>query len=260
MQKLKHQGPKRSIKQNKLEQLCRDLRAEHFMLNAATIVLDDAGNLLDGHHRLQACVKTGEPFRALVARDVPSRALYTIDTGTARSLADTLKLQGFRDTTCLAATISLIWSYKITGGTEAPSKKKPSVQEAMDLIHAHPDIPDSMLVCKGMEKVGTRSHMAFLHWLAKDDEVESVSEFVNDVITGERLGKENPAFVIRERFIKDKQHPTKKIASVTKLALLIKAWNTYRAGEACSKLQWRPFGKVREGFPSIDGARSPSSI
>jgi hypothetical protein len=45
-----------------------------------------------------------------------------------------------------------------------------------------------------------------------------------------------------------------------KLALLIKAWNTYRAGEACSKLQWRPFGKTREAFPSIDGARDLAKI
>ena len=33
---LKHLGPKRSIKGNKLEQIARDLRADHFMLNAAT--------------------------------------------------------------------------------------------------------------------------------------------------------------------------------------------------------------------------------
>src|SRR4051812_39659069 len=56
-----------------------------WVLNGETIKFNDKGNLIDGQHRLQACVLAGKPFQTYVVRGIADdRAFATIDTGKLR--------------------------------------------------------------------------------------------------------------------------------------------------------------------------------
>lgn len=58
--------------------------------NGDPIRLSADGNLLDGQHRLQACVYAGIPFETEIIEDLPQEVMVTIDTGRRRSAADAL--------------------------------------------------------------------------------------------------------------------------------------------------------------------------
>ncbi len=55
---------------------------------ASKIVIDEKGKLIDGHHRLEACVLANKPFRTLVQRGGATSDRDVIDTGAKRSLND----------------------------------------------------------------------------------------------------------------------------------------------------------------------------
>ena len=59
---------------------------------AQTISIDDAGNLVDGWHRLNAICRAGVPLRLWVARGVSPSAFANYDSGFPRSLAFRLGL------------------------------------------------------------------------------------------------------------------------------------------------------------------------
>ena len=73
------------------------------MLNGETVKIASDGTILDGQHRLYACIQAGVPFETVVIRGLPPEAQDTIDTGMARKFADQLALRGEVNTPLLAA-------------------------------------------------------------------------------------------------------------------------------------------------------------
>jgi hypothetical protein len=63
-----------------------------FLLNGKTIVFDQDGNILDGHHRLHACVLADVSFDALVVRGIDAKVMHTFDTGANRDVEDDLTI------------------------------------------------------------------------------------------------------------------------------------------------------------------------
>ena len=81
----------------------KDMADGKWDLNGATIVFSDDGVLLDGQHRLWACIASGEPFVTIVVRGIPSAKQESMDIGSSRTLADMLKLKGYPSAEKLAA-------------------------------------------------------------------------------------------------------------------------------------------------------------
>jgi hypothetical protein len=68
---------------------------DEWMLNGETIAFSKSGRLLDGQHRLTACVNTGKAFQTVIIKGIEDEAAFgTIDTGKPRSVTDLMSLQG----------------------------------------------------------------------------------------------------------------------------------------------------------------------
>jgi hypothetical protein len=53
---------------HKVDQYARDMASGHWPLTGEGIRFDEADQLVDGRHRLRACVKSGVPFLTYVTR------------------------------------------------------------------------------------------------------------------------------------------------------------------------------------------------
>jgi hypothetical protein len=63
-------------------------------------------------------------------------------------------------------------------------------------------------------------------------------------------GEGDPVLALRELLLRDAAiHGKSRMSDVLVLALTIKAWNAYRAGEPVSLLRWRAGGHAAEEFP-----------
>ncbi len=79
----------RPLKQVSVNQLARDMSEGNFILNpSAPIIFTEKGKLIDGQHRLWACVQSGCSFKSFVVRGADEKTYEVIDIGNTRSVAD----------------------------------------------------------------------------------------------------------------------------------------------------------------------------
>lgn len=72
----------------KVDEYAKTMKDGEWKLNGETVIFSPENWLLDGQHRLHACVQAGVPFITYVARNVDCQAFYTIDTGRRRNDTD----------------------------------------------------------------------------------------------------------------------------------------------------------------------------
>jgi len=72
----------------------RDIENGDWIFDGTPIRFDSDGILLDGQHRLKACVETGQSIESLVVSNLDKRAQRVIDSGLRRNAGDYLCLEG----------------------------------------------------------------------------------------------------------------------------------------------------------------------
>ena len=82
----------RPVSPSNLKFLCQQLRNDKWMLNGQSIKLSKSNKILDGQHRLMACVKENKPFETVLMTGINEKSMHTMDTGKNRSASDVLSL------------------------------------------------------------------------------------------------------------------------------------------------------------------------
>ena len=256
---------KRIPRSPKMAGMVRDLKSGRWKYDGATIVFDEDGNLIDGQHRLQAVIDAGIAATMLVVRGVSKEAWRTIDSGTARSLGDVLRMEGYLSSSCLSATLRRTWSWIVNGPPFGPRVNLglgASVLEAMYVLAACPTMPTSITAARSAGDVVPPSHAAFLHFMAAEDPVASIDEFYVNLVKGEGLDHGDPALVLRERMLRNRADRATKLTSVMMFGFLIKAWNAFRDGVPIVRghLRLSMVGRSPEGFPVIASSPRPELV
>ena len=84
----------RKVNQANVNRIAADMTTGNYKVNGETIKISSAGEIIDGQHRLLACVKSGMPFDTYIVYNVEREAVGTIDMGKGRSVADSLNVMG----------------------------------------------------------------------------------------------------------------------------------------------------------------------
>lgn len=120
----------RRLRPSHVQWLARQMRSGDWKLNGESIKIgrtpDGTDVLLDGQHRLEACVTAGVPFTTLLVTGLPADTQDTVDRGSTRTLADALTLDGYTNATALAALAAAmlyaeihglpeLWQYRTNG-------------------------------------------------------------------------------------------------------------------------------------------------
>lgn len=227
--------------------LAEAMRRNEWKLNGETIVLNCDGTLIDGQHRLQACIIADVPFDTLVVYGIEGDVFPTIDQGRVRTISDALALTREKYYTQLATAIG--WARRIESKcVRVWSKLTPT--QAMDYIENNPGMRNSVgMVCP--LKIGpicSASLASTIHYLATkslcDGDPEKPNAFILSVVTGENLSATNPAYLFRERMLRDKAAQAKLPMMVT-AALLAKSIGASIRGGRMKVLRWT----ANEEFP-----------
>ena len=88
----KSKGNRSLREKTKLLAYTKDMERGAWVYNGDAIRFSEEGTLLDGHHRLTACVRSGVPFVSDIVT-IPANAVHTIDKGATRSEADSLVME-----------------------------------------------------------------------------------------------------------------------------------------------------------------------
>ena len=231
----------------------RDMSSRRWRVTSDTIKFDPTGQLIDGQHRLWACIDAGVPFETYVAWGVSSDAFDVIDTGRRRSASDMLALKGEVDPLKLSGAASLLWKFN-KGILQKSVPIYPTTREIGQALEEHPRLRDSVVRGKALKHLCSGAIASFCHYLFSQKDLAMADAFFERLATGEELPSGSPVLVLRERLQKNRSSIA-KIRQRDLVILFIKAWNMYRDGKKAGggKL-WIMKGKSKTAeaeFPKI---------
>jgi hypothetical protein len=223
----------RAISKRAVERYAHDMVTERWAFAGDPIRFNGKGQLIDGQHRLHACVMADKTFMALVIRNLPLEVQESLDQGRARQARDHLALRGYASSTLLAATARHLLFIKGTG------RLGPTNADVMQAVERHPRLADSVEFCNTSKIMGiTPSLLTAIHYIGAHllDERERADAFANVFASGEPDYVGDPAHLWRERWLADSRRSSHMTRAARRMGS-IHVWNQFRARTAVTHLR-----------------------
>ena len=210
----------RPIKKNHVDAIARDMAAGRWQLNGDAIRMNCDGSLIDGQHRLAACIKAGVPFQTLVISGLDANVRATIDGGSKRTHGDRLSMIGVDNATQVSATTRLVAGIATGQGRTIQLTS----QELDAVLSAHPGISDSVRYA-GHAYRGMATILSALHYIGTaTGHARAADAYVSVFKTGVPAYQGCAAHALRERIIRHND----AISKYSPADLLMAACGTWR--------------------------------
>lgn len=256
---LGHNTHNRNPRWRNVHRYARDMRDGRWTFTGDPIRFDAQGVLLDGQCRLLALVEAGETsprvtLDTLVIRGLPAAAQTHMDLGACRSLADRLRLRGEHDCGLLASTVMLDASWERTDGYAVGVATH---LEALAWLDAHhDDMVEATRHGRAFARHGRLlpASCAAVLWVRFAREDRKMADlFMRTVANPHGVDAHDPRSLLHDRLAGLRALETQgvDVSTRVKAGLTVKAWNLWRAGKTCDRLEYRPGGAVGEAFPHV---------
>lgn len=252
----------RGVKRHQKEFLRQEMESGEFAFNGEPIIMGLGGAVLDGQHRLLAAAEQGISIDVLVVFGIDDKLFTKIDTGSARSNADALAVEGKGHVTLMAAALRHIDNYETSHvmGDKASRRVsgKVSNDEILRLARSHRKIEASVRraveffrKCRGLTPP---SIVAALHYLFSSVDPSLAEEFISIVEDGclpnRRYDESLAGAALKlKRVLENSTRGPRKADAATLAACWVKAWNAVQADDIPQVFCFR----AGEKFPQIAG-------
>jgi len=245
---LKHNVRNVPLQTAMVERYAEKMRTGRWKFCADPIRFDTKGNLIDGQHRLTACVSAGVPFSALIVRGLDPGVMDVIDTGRKRSAGNILYLRGYPSPHYIAAVCR--WLLMIKGG--GPNLRNSRSIDSTDIVETslrHTHIIDSVNFCHNCFGGGRLSLLTALHYIGTNlmDKSAEAEGFVTVFKDGTPAYQGDPAMAWREHCLRARNTGAQMFWSLV-YPNTVEAFNRTIAGDVVLG-KWR----LQHGNRTIDG-------
>lgn len=245
----------RSISETHVNWLASQMKSGKWQLNGEAIILDEFGQLIDGQHRLWACVQSKTAFKTLVVRGASPKGFATIDTGKARTVANFLSISGHHNAAVIASVLGWLWRYErgLMLSSLKPTGFCSSIAE--QVLKRHPNVVSSVEWAVRMKynEIANRipgSPLAFLHYRFQSYAPGKCEEFFAKTFGDISDCDGSPTKALRRCILNKKSG---KMSAQEIMAVIVKAWAAYLNGDTVRVLMWRRHGEGGEDFPIFPG-------
>lgn len=226
------------------------MRAGGWLQNGQAIKIDTNGKLIDGYHRLKACVNAGVPFRTLVARHVKADILHTIDQHRRRNFTTVLKARNIEHATEIHRSLGKL--IRIENGV-FKMLNLPITWERLDIVlESNPEIIEASKIAHDtpIRLLPSKAQTTFIFMALKAGHEDLLREFIAKMDTdGANISYNDPVGVLMTTLTSlIENSSSRSIDPDVALAITIQAFNDCISGEAPPRAySWRPdFGKLKE--------------
>jgi hypothetical protein len=223
----------RPLKQASIKRYASAMVEGKWALNGQGIILDGNDNLLDGQHRLHACVRAGVSFTTLVVRGVVREdAFSTMDTGRNRTPADILAMLGSIEYKATATAIRMLISYFRSINNVAGKKDDIEPYEVAAFFEEHPEIEKAAELSGSfgskLKPILAPSVVIATAYLALTNGhgQNEVKTFFTKLRDGTGLEQGNPIFTLRERMQREAREKRRGDAFM-RVMITIRAFNAH---------------------------------
>lgn len=215
----------RTPRKSHVRRYAEDMAGGRWRLNGASIALSKSGQMVDGQHRLLACIEAKVPFETVVAYGLDPDAVQTIDTGKARTFGDFLAFKGetrYRNEKASAVRhikayldgVSLVTASHISNGELA------EFAEGLVWVTVCESI-ETAAIAKALVPTGP---LAAVYYLTECH--ERIAEFNDGLATGAGLSIGAPALTLRN-WVFTRRNENASLSQDIKFNAIISAWNAH---------------------------------
>jgi hypothetical protein len=247
----------RDLRESRVTHLVGNIERDEWRLTGAAIVFDVDGVLLDGQHRLAACVIAEKPIEVIVLRNAPRESQDVMDDTLRRNLGDALRLRGEHDVFRLGAGIA--WYARIVyaeiSGTPhyANNARRPSIPQLLQFYADNPGLSEASVESRPATralKLRPGPALAVYYRLMLVD-AKDTAIFFDKLRTGADLPEGSPLLALR-RYSQEEINRGRGRArnpDFKWVAVVVKAWNAWREGRDVKVLSYVYSGTTRETWP-----------
>lgn len=251
----------RNLSMKRVDKIAHDIITGQWKMTHQAIALDSHGIVIDGQHRLSAIAKARTVVPVLVAYDADPETFDVIDTGAARTTADTLKIAGYASAPHIAASVRMLLSYDEVKGTNRTLGAVSALISTPDVVKLlSTDRGDELLdaipyagqIAQSWGKYGTKTWLAAGIQVLKDAGVSKpiISNFCERLRDGAMLKPGSPILSFR-RFVMSDTGLVRAVGShkaTIGLGTFIKTFNRYQMPDGEVKLTTFKAGIERMPF------------
>lgn len=256
-------GQNRVPTRGRVVRLTNSIRAGEWQVTGDTIKLDQDGKVIDGQHRLLACIAAGMPIRSLVVRGVATEVFSVLDTGKNRTPGDVLGIAGYKNRIAMASAARGLVLIDASGRYDPPNRLAfDTLMTHTALLHytqAHPEVELGVLLANQVRAAGLKGGAGLLGTvfalLIRADEAQA-GVFAERLGSGANLDADSPILKFRNRLISDQRMPNGPADREHLIAIGLKAWNAWRKGEKVGQLTWH----AQRGAGTRSGETFPVAI
>lgn len=246
----------RPVAQSVVDRYAYQMKRGQWKLNGEAVIFGISKNILDGQHRLKACVQAGKPFTTLVVRGIDDDTFDTLDDGHKRSLADVFAVKGEQNYQVVAAGVRFVWLYatgQITSRDLSRQKGADTKQVLEETLEKHPGLRQSaryfnMLRARTGGVLLPVSMMVGLHYLFSLIDDQKADEFFEQFQSGLELTEGNPIYLLRQRLIAGHREASAIMRTKAMYFYTVTAWNAFMSGAKIKRM-----ALVGDTVPEIEG-------
>jgi hypothetical protein len=239
----------RTIIKAHLRMLEECLQRGDWVFNGEPIIVASSGRILDGQHRLLACVNTGVSIDTNIVYGVDESVFATIDQGKSRTVGNVLDIAGEENYNAVAAALKVFWVFAKTG--QVYDGGRPACEFtstiAQHVLLMNEPIRDSVKAGLRCEHYKSKSLLSALHYIFTFSNHHVADELV-EVMEHGGGEKDRPFHVLREHVIYCRLNRV-PLGNRSLAAKTIRAFNAEVTGEWVKRLQFKPDGQ----FPAVVG-------
>lgn len=227
----------RSIRKSMIDRYASDMIAGKWLLNGEPIIISKTGKLLEGHHRLLACIKSGAPFPASVTYGVDDSVFPTINTGGVRSPGDVFTIEGIPNSNKVSSLVTKALHYQYSIGKKTvnqwnvpfPLTKNTLLEIFREDERGYLDATNKTVRLYDANPSVIPSVAGAMHYLFATVDQAKADEFMEYLTTGAYMGANHPAMKLRNAWIK-RGNSKRRSGSEEMMVITCHAWNAYVKG------------------------------
>lgn len=243
----------RPLNKNRVERYINKIERGLWQYNGQTIIWNTSGGLNDGQHRLEACVKSGQPIESVVAWGADPLAIITTDRGQSRNLRQNITLIQGKKSKDIGRVANMSIAWFVLGEREKAFRTHKSVEfeDALEYIEENPEMENFNLYENDAtaRRIAVPSTLWFCHYVCAEIDGTDADYFFGKLISG-RIG-DNPndetILQLREQLMSNRGE--RGYTQDVQAALIFIAWNLFRKGETRKIIKWAKRGASAQAFP-----------
>lgn len=244
----------RPLDEKHVQFLVGEYKSGRWRVNGETIILNGC-KVLDGQHRLWACVQSGVPFESFVVEGVPDKAFDTMDTGKARSGADVVHIALLDSSISAPLRKSMASAHSIVSAFGEDGRanttviaRRPTNHDIVEFVKKHPDfVDDARMMYRAGKWPFSFSIALGIYTVLKPGFPNAWEMFFSRLITDVGHQEGSPILALRRKGTANPSPPD-FTHRWDVLANVIKAWNVHTAGETVKVLR---YSAGAEAFPTL---------